>query len=144
MHAGLIALTPGCRNELIDCQKAKVRIPVLPIMDVKTHWNCTLELIECAYRLWEFTHEKLHNPTYTEYRPLFTTQDGWTLVQHVMEVLRPFRYWTLWMSKRHTVTLHHVITVYNDMFDQMDSVMRALAKKKTQWKEDFFFAVKLA
>src|SRR5882757_1787378 len=61
-----------------------------------------------------------------------------------MEVLRPFRYWTLWMSKRHTVTLHHVITVYNDMFDHMDGVMRGLAKKKTPWNEDLFFAVKLA
>jgi len=61
-----------------------------------------------------------------------------------MEVMRPFRYWTLWMSKRHSVTLHHVITVYNDMFDHMDGVMRSLAKTKTQWKEDLFFAVKLA
>jgi hypothetical protein len=26
----------------------------------------------------------------------------------------------------------------------MDGVMRALAKKKTQWKEDLFFSVKLA
>ena len=49
-----------------------------------------------------------------------------------MEVLRPFRYWTLWMSKRHKVTLHHVITLYNDMFDHMDGVMGALGKKKTQ------------
>ena len=61
-----------------------------------------------------------------------------------MEVLRSFRYWTLWRSKRHTVTLHHVITVYNDMFDHMDGVMRALATKKPQWKEDLIFAVKLA
>jgi len=61
-----------------------------------------------------------------------------------MEVMRSFRYWTLWMSKRHTVTLHHVITVYNDMFDHMHGVMRALAKKKTPWKEYFFFTVKLA
>jgi hypothetical protein len=30
------------------------------------------------------------------------------------------------------------------MFDHMDGVMRALAKKKTDWKEDLFFAVKLA
>jgi len=30
------------------------------------------------------------------------------------------------------------------MFDHMDGVMRALAKKKTQWKEDLFFAVKVA
>jgi len=60
-----------------------------------------------------------------------------------MEVLGQFRYWTLWMSNRHTVTLHHVITVDNDMFDHMDGVMPALAKKKTQLKEDLFFAVKL-
>jgi hypothetical protein len=66
------------------------------------------------------------------------------IVKYVMEVLRPFRYSTLWMSKRHTVTLHHVIPVYNDMFDHMDGVMRASAKKKTPWKKYLFFAVKLA
>jgi hypothetical protein len=36
------------------------------------------------------------------------------------------------MSKTHTVTLHYVITVYNDMFDHMDVVIQTLAKKKTQ------------
>jgi len=51
---------------------------------------------------------------------------------------------TLWMSKWHTLTLHHVITVYNDMFDHMDGVMRALARKKTPWMEDFLVAVKFA
>jgi hypothetical protein len=30
------------------------------------------------------------------------------------------------------------------MFDHMDGVMRAFAKKKNPWKEDLFFAVKLA
>jgi hypothetical protein len=38
------------------------------------------------------------------------------------------------------VTLHHVITVYNDMFDHVDGFMGALAKKKTQWNEDLYFA----
>ena len=137
-------LTPGRRNEFFDCQKAKVHIAVLPIMDVKTGWKSTLELLECVYSLQEFTREWLQNPKYSEYRPLFTTQDEWTIVRYVMDVLRPFRDWTFWMSKRHTVTLHHVITVYNDMFDHMDSVMRALPKKKTKWKEDLFCPVKLA
>jgi hypothetical protein len=45
------------------------------------------------------------------------------------------------MLKQHTVTVHHVITVSNDMFDDMDCVMRALATK-TQWKDDLYFAVK--
>jgi len=48
------------------------------------------------------------------------------------------------MSKRHILTLHHVTTLYNDMFDHMHGVMRALAMKKTPWQEDLFFAVKLA
>jgi hypothetical protein len=30
------------------------------------------------------------------------------------------------------------------MFDHMDDVLQALAQKKTQWKKDMFFAVKLA
>jgi len=144
MLAGLSTLTPGHQNEFIDCQKAKVRFAVLLIMDVRTRWNSTLELLERAFRLREFTCKWLQNPKYAYYRPLFTTKDEWMIVKYVMEVLGSFQYWTLWVSKRYTVTLQHVITVYNDMFDHMDGVMRALAKKKTPWKEDLFFAVKLA
>jgi len=48
------------------------------------------------------------------------------------------------MSKRHTVTLHHVITVKNDILNHMDGVMQALDKKRTHGKEDLFFAVNLA
>jgi len=50
----------------------------------------------------------------------------------------------MWMLRRHTVTLHHEITVNNDLFDDMDGVMRSLAKKNNPWKEDLFFAMKLA
>jgi len=92
MLAVVITLTPGRRNEFIDCQKAKVIIAVLHNMDVKTRCNSTLELLERAYRLREFTHEWLQNPKYAQYRTLFTTQDEWTIVRYVTEVLRPFRY----------------------------------------------------
>jgi len=92
-------------------------------MDVKTCWNSTLELLKRTNGLWEFTPNCLQNQKYAEYRTLYTTQDEWTIVKYVMEVLRRFQYWTQWMSKRHTVTLHHIITVYNDMFDHMDGVM---------------------
>jgi len=90
MLAVLFQLSPGSRNEFIDCQKANVGIAVLPIIDVKTSWNCTLELLERTYHLREFTREWLQNPKYTQYRPLITTQDEWMIVRYVMEVLRPF------------------------------------------------------
>ena len=137
MLAVLITLTPGRRNEFIDCQKAKVRIAVLPIMDVKRRWNSPLELLERAFRLREFTREWLQNPKYTQYLPLFTTQDEWTIVKYVMEVLRPWRYWTLRMSKRHTVTLHHVITVYNDMFNHMYGVLQAWPRRRLNGRKTF-------
>jgi len=111
MLAVLITLTPGRQNEFIDCQKAKVWIAVLPTMDVNTPWNSTQELHEHACGLREFTRELLENPKYSEYRQLSTTQDEWTILKYVIEVLRAFQYCTLWMSKWHTVTLHHIITV---------------------------------
>jgi hypothetical protein len=46
MLAVLIMLGPGHQNEFIDNQKANVRIVVLPIMDVKTLWNFTVEWLE--------------------------------------------------------------------------------------------------
>jgi len=124
--------------------KSQCTIAVLPIMDVKTWWNSTLELLEQAYWLLEFTCEWLKHPKYSDCRSLYTTEDQCTIVKYVMGVLMPFRYWSLWVSKRHMVTLHHVITVYNDMFDHMDGVLQALAKNKTQWKEDLYFTVNFA
>jgi hypothetical protein len=144
MLAVVITLTPGDGKEFIDCQKASVRIAVVRIMYVPTQWNSTRELLEHACRLQESTREWLQNRKYIEYRPLFTTQDEWNIGKYVMEVLKPFQYWILWISLRYTVTLHHVITVYNNIFNQMHGVMRALAKNNTQWKEDLFCAVKLA
>jgi len=144
MLAVLVTLTPGHRKVFIDGQKAKFHIALPPIMDVQTRCNFTLKLLEGACQLWEFTHEWLRNSKYCDYRWLFTTQEEWTIVKIVRDVLRPFRYWTLWMSNRHTVTLHHIMTVYNDMFVHIDGVKRALSKKMTQWKEDLIFTMKLA
>jgi len=144
MLAVLITLTPSRWNESIDWQNAKVRLPVQPIRDVQTRFNSSLESLECAYQSQEFTPEWLRNPKYTDFQPLLTTQDEWTIGKYVIEVLRRFLYWILWMSERHTVTLHHVIDVYNDIFHHMDRVMWALAKMKTPWKEVWFFTVKLA
>jgi len=137
-------MTPGRRNELNHCQNAKVCIAILSMMDVKVRWNFPLQMLERASRLQEFTREWLQYPIYSDYCPLFTTQDAWIIVKYVIELLRPFRYWTRWMSNWHTIAFHHVITVYNHKFDHMDGVMRALAKKKTKWKENLLFAMKLA
>lgn len=42
------------------------------------------------------------------------------------------------------VTLHHVITVYNDISNLMDGIVHVSGTKKTQWKELLYFAVQFA
>jgi len=107
-------------------------------------WHMSFSLLDWAHRLWAFTCIWLQNPQYSDYRPLDKTQDEWTIIKYVLEVFGRFRYWTLWMSKRHTVPLHHVIAVYHDIFNSMYQIMPVLAKKKTQWKEDSFIVGRFA
>jgi hypothetical protein len=73
-------------KRLLDCQKAKVRIAVLPNIGVKPHWNSTLELLVHTYILPELTRKWLENPKHSDYRLLFTTQDKWTIAEYVMEM----------------------------------------------------------
>jgi len=84
------------------------------------------------------------NPKYSNHWPLFTTQDEWTIVKYIMYHLRLFRYCTLWLLKRHTVTQRHGINLYNDIFDYFNGVMPALAQKKTQGMDDLYFTMKFA
>jgi len=111
-------------------------------MDKKTQWNQTVEVLEHAYRLREFTCQLIKYPKYREYQPLFTTQDEWTIAKYIMEGLTPFQYCIRLMSKTHRVMLHRVITVYNQMFNRMDGVMRAVSGMKPQWKDALYFAMK--
>jgi hypothetical protein len=74
-------------------------------------------------------------PKYSSYRQRFITRDEFTIVMYVMAVLGAFRYWILWMLKRYTVTLHHVITVYDNMFHPRDGIMGAFALKMAQKEE---------
>jgi len=111
MLAVMIMRTPGRRNNFVDWQKAEVRIAVQPIMDMNTPWNSTLELLVHAYQMWDYTCEWLKNPKYSECLPLCPTQHEWTIIKYVMEVLKPFQYWTLWMSKTYSYSAlcHHCL-----------------------------------
>jgi len=141
--AVLITLTPGYRNEFIDCQNTKVCIGVPPSMDETASSNLKLHWLEGACQLREFTCEWLQNPEFCEYWPLITTQDEWTSVKYVIEVIGPFQCRTLGMLKGPKAKLHHITIVYNDRFDHLNGVKRAVAKKLTPWKEDLHITVRL-
>jgi len=134
--------SPKRRDDYLEIQRGKENIAVTLILDVKTRWNSTLAMLERAYRLKSYTYSWLVQ--YPQYHSLCTTEDEWKAVEYVLQVLLPFRYWTLWMSKRKTITLHRVIGIYNAIFDHLDGVLKALAKKRLQWKRDIHRAVRSA
>jgi len=59
----LITLTAGRQNELIDCEEGHIHLAALRIIDVKTRWILTQELLELAYQLLEFTKKWFKNST---------------------------------------------------------------------------------
>jgi hypothetical protein len=61
MLGEVITLTAGRQNEFIWCQEAHIQLAAKPIMDVKTGWILTKELLELAFRLPEFAHKWLQN-----------------------------------------------------------------------------------
>jgi len=81
-------LTPDHCNEFIHCPKAEVEIATLAISDMKTECNSTLELLEWAHWLRQFTQKWLKIPKYSDYHSPLTTQHEWTIVKYVIEILR--------------------------------------------------------
>jgi len=73
-----------------------------------------------------------------------TQLDEWIFVKYIKETLMAGWYWTLWMSKWLTVPPHHVRILFNGLFHHQDAVMQPPPKKKTQWEDDLYFAVKFA
>jgi len=63
------------------------------------------------------------HPSYGDYWPLFTTHNKSTIVKYIMEVLWPFWYGSLWLSKRPTIAQHQVTIHNNAMFDHKDGML---------------------
>ena len=135
-----ITLTLGHRNELIDCRKAQSRncSSTNYGSDNPVGFNNGVAWVSLLIRRIHLRVPQESNDT--DYGTLSTTQDEWTLIDYAMQVLRPFRYWTLQMSKRDTDTWHHIVSILNDMFDHMDGIMPALAEMFLPQKLSKYYA----
>src|SRR3954464_5707602 len=129
-----VGASPQRRQHFLALQDSHVPIPTTLLYDVKTRWNSTLKMLERSIRLREFTKEWLH--TYEQFTPLWSTPEEWKQIEYILEVLQPIRFWTLWMSKTHGVTIHRVFQVYQDIFDHLELQITKLNQKRMQWKVD--------
>lgn len=140
----LVNSSPGRRNDFLDLQRGNEPVAVTLVLDVKTRWSSTLTMLERSYRLRWYTRKFLEQDDYSNFRGLYLTDQEWKVVEYLMEILRPFRYWTMWMSMRRQITLHRVLYLYDDMLNHIDSVLKVLKNKKYFWKCQMHDAMRAA
>src|SRR5437588_6818709 len=87
-----------------------------------------------ALRMKDFTREWIRE--YERYMPLWSTSGEWKQVEYILEVLKPIRFYTLWMSKTRVQTIHKVFVVYNCIFDHLEYQISILENKRKRWKVD--------
>jgi hypothetical protein len=134
--------SPQRRDEFLVLQEGRESVAVTLILDVKTRWNSTLAMLERAYRLRNYTEAWI--ALHPEFSMLGTSVNEWRAMEYLMEILEPFRYYTLWMSKQKNVMIHWVVRIYNDLFDHLKRIIKVLHNKRTQWKVSCHVAVKVA
>jgi len=129
-----VGASPQRRQHFIRIQNKGVKISTTLLYDVKTRWNSTLNLLERSVGLEECTKDCLE--TYAEFTPLGSTPEEWRQIEYSLVVLQPIRFWTLWMSKTCSVTIHRVFQVYQDIFDHLKMQISKLEQKRMKWKVD--------
>lgn len=127
------------REYFLALQEGREDVAVLPILDVKTRWNSTHDMIARMYRLKMY--QKPWLAKFPELNYLCVTNDEWRAMEYVLSVMEPFKYWTLVLSQRHSPSIHQIVAIYDNVFNHFDAMLAALHVKSLPWKKEIHRAV---
>src|SRR5918912_538745 len=71
---------------------------------------------------------------YPAYHGLLLTEDEWRLVEDVLIILQPFRFYTLWISSSKSVTIHRSLEVYSSIILRLQRRLGELKNARLDWK----------
>lgn len=111
--------SPKMIRKLNHCCKVE-RLPLLkPILDVKTRWNSTYEMIERALTL-QRALESICNSV-SHLRPMALSSAEWIYLQKLQHLLNNFVKFTVEVSaSKHRVTINQAVPTYNVLIDAID------------------------
>lgn len=70
--------------------------------------------------------------SYTQFK---LDQEEWRQVEYLLLLTKPFFDFTNVLSKTRDVTVHHVISIYNRLFNHLDDAESKLKRKAVPWKK---------
>jgi hypothetical protein len=76
--------------------------------------------------------------SYTQFK---LDQEEWRQVEYLLLLTKPFFDFTNVLSKTRDVTVHHVISIYNRLFNHLDDAESKLKRKAVPWKKRMLHAL---
>lgn len=71
-------------------------------------------------------------------------QEEWRQVEYLLLVTKPFFDFTSVLPKTRDVTVHHVFSIYNRLFNHLDDAEKKLKLKAVPWKKRMLQALRSA
>src|SRR5215212_1617605 len=109
------------------------------IRDVSTRWNFTIQMLDRALVLRNYVRHWVEK--YPAYRGLLLTGDEWLLLEDVLMILQPFRFYTLWISSSQSATIHRSLEVYSAIQLVLQKRLNELQRARLDWKVELRTAV---
>ena len=137
-----ILASPQRNGYFLKLQEGREEICRSMIRDVSTRWNSTLQMLDRALSLKLYIRHWVQQ--YPAYRGLLLTEDEWRLVEDVLIILQPFRFYTLWISSSKSVTIHRSLEVYSSIILRLKGQLDELKHARLDWKVELRNAVSKA
>ena len=71
-------------------------------------------------------------------------QEEWRQIEYLLLITKPFFDFTNVLSKTRDVTVHHVFSIYNRLFNHLDDAEKKLKRKGVPWKKRMLQALAAA
>lgn len=97
-------------------------------------------MLDRAKRLQPYTDRYCTDHHHTQFK---LSEEEWRQVEYLL-LTKPFFDFTNMLSKTRDVTIHHIFSIYNNLFNYLDLAKKKLQRKSAPWKKKMLSALTAA
>lgn len=100
-------------------------------MDVSTRWDSTCIMMVRAIRLRDAIDRFCQD--YTPAKPFALNSLEWKKIGYLIDIVRPFNFFTTTIGKSTNITLPYVLRIYDELFERLNESRRRLKAKVSKY-----------